>query len=555
MKTSVSLKLNLPLAVAIVVLMAIGTAAQVGLQQGALRDMARGVSEMMDQTRDSGVATQKDATRVKVEGMARLLADIAPDAIAGFSLSALVQYAKTATADPEIAKVEFIDKSGNVLASVGKDVPDGLVIHKSVERDGEKFGTVAVTSSPAVLAATVEREVASSSERMATFDGMVRAFSSRSLAFAIGLSLAVAVLVVGLTVVVARVAVVRPLHEIAKMVIALADGDLSAKAAIVDRDDEIGDMARAVEVFRRQGLENKVLVEQQEVIRLTAERDRKAGLARVAEDLTQSVGSVADVLTCTSNSLQVTAGDMTRLAETVRARTAEVASAAEQAATNVETVAAATEELSASVSEIARRTESSSRVASDAVQRARDADHRISELDKAVHKIGEVVQFIHDIANQTNLLALNATIEAARAGDAGKGFAVVAGEVKGLASQTTKATGEIGELIAAVRGATDGAIAAIGAIGEVIGEMNEISAAIASAVEQQGAATREIAGSIHQASQGTDQVSNSVVSVMRVVEDTERAAEAVVAAGDQVATQIDTLHRKVDGAVSGIRAA
>jgi len=555
MKMSVSLKLNLPLAVAILVLMAIGTTAQVELQQGALRDMARGVSEMMDQTRDSGVAAQKDATRVKVEGMAHMLADIAPDAIAGFSLSTLMQYAETATADPEIAKVEFLDKSGNVLATVGKDVPDGLIIRKSVERDGEKFGTVAVTSSPAVLAATVAREVASSKDRMATFDTMVRAFSSRSLALAIGLSLAVAVLVVGLTMVVARMVVVRPLHEIAKVVVALAGGDLSAKANIVERNDEIGDMARAVEVFRRQGLENKELVEQQEVIRLTAERDRKAGLARVADELTQSVGSVADVLTQASTSLQGTAGDMTRLAETARARTVEVASAAEQAATNVETVAAATEELSASVAEIARSAEASRRVASDAVQRASDADHRIGELDKAVHKIGEVVQFINDIAKLTNLLALNATIEAARAGEAGKGFAVVAGEVKALANQTTKATGEIGELIAAVRGATDGAITAIGDIGDVIGEMSQISAAIASAVEQQGAATREIASSIHQASQGTDQVSNSVTAVMRVVEDTEHAAEAVVAAGDQVATQIDTLHRKVDGAVSGIRKA
>ena len=346
-----------------------------------------------------------------------------------------------------------------------------------------------------------------------------------------------------------------PIHRIIKVMERLTAGDTEVEVEAARREDEMGEMGKSVVIFKDNLIRIKRLEAEQEAQKRKADQDQRGAMQKIADGFEGSVGKVVQTVTSAATELQAAAGQLASSAAQAGSQAGAVAFSAQQASVNVQTVASATEELAASINEIAGQMSRSQSVAIRAGTEAGVTTRLVQELSESVSKIGEVVNLINDIASQTTLLALNATIEAARAGDAGKGFAVVAGEVKGLANQTTKATSEIGELIAAVRGATDGAIAAIGAISEVIGEMNQISAAIASAVEQQGAATREIASSIHKASQGTDQVSNSVTAVMRVVEDTERAAEAVVAAGDQVATQIDTLHRKVDGAVSGIRAA
>lgn len=555
MKMSISIKLNLPLAIAIIVLMAVGTIIQVGLQQRALGNLKHGMSEVMGAARERGISGQKDATNIKIEGVAKLLSEIAPEAIASFNLSALMDYATTAISDPEIAMVQFLDKSGSVLAGAGKAVDGGIIIKKPIEHEGANFGSIVVSSSPLVLAKTLEMEGKKAGEQMVSLDDQASEFSHNSIVVAIVLSLGCTILVVGIAVVMARQVVVRPLHDISKAMVALAAGNTSITVAFAERNDEIGDMAKAVEVFRKQGIENKGLLAQQEVIRATAEQDRKAGLGKIAGSLSESIGVVTNVLSDASQSLLSTSGDLDNLVEAARKQTEEVASAAEMAAANVQTVAVATEELSVSVSEIGQRTSASNRIADTAVARAKDADQRIGDLDCAVHKIGEVVQFINDIASKTNLLALNATIEAARAGELGKGFAVVAGEVKNLAQQTTKATTEIGQLIGAVRSATDGAIAAIQAIGVVIGDMSEITTAIASSVEEQGAATREIARNIQQAADGTDLVSKGIVGVSHVVADTERAAEAVMTAGKGISNQIDTLKVQVESAVKGIRSA
>jgi methyl-accepting chemotaxis protein len=370
------------------------------------------------------------------------------------------------------------------------------------------------------------------------------------------LGLAAAVLAAGLVVawLLAR-GIAAPLVEITGVMGGLSHGRLDMTVPFTGRHDEVGAMAAAVEVFKRQAIENRDLVAEQERMRQTAEAERHQTLGHVADGLQASVGRIADGVGQSATEMLATAEALNSLVEQAQARAAAVAAASEEASANVATVAAATDELSASINEITRQVAESSRIAREAVDETVAADHRIGQLTEAVKKIGEVVGFINDIAGQTNLLALNATIEAARAGDAGKGFAVVANEVKTLASQTTRATGEIAGLIAAVEAATHETVVAISAIGRVIGTMSEVTTAVASAVEEQGAATQEIARNVQNAAAGTREVSTNIAGVSEVVAETGRASEGVVAAGSNLQHQSESLKTEVHHSLEQIRAA
>jgi methyl-accepting chemotaxis protein len=349
-------------------------------------------------------------------------------------------------------------------------------------------------------------------------------------------------------------AIVKPIIAMTDCMARLAKKDWGTEIPAIDRKDEVGQMARAVDVFKQSGIENERLVAAQQ-----AEETMKAARQRMIDnhitEFDRMIGSVLQTVSLASEELQATAQSMSATAEETQRQATAVAAASEQATTNVQTVAAASEELASSISEIGRQVTESVNIATEAVSEAERTNVQIRGLAEAAQKIGDVVQLINDIAGQTNLLALNATIEAARAGDAGKGFAVVASEVKNLASQTAKATEEISSKIAEMQAATASSVTAIGNIGETIVRINEIATTIASAVEQQGAATAEIASNAQQVSHGTREVSSNIVNVTQSAGETGSASAQVLSSATALARESESLRSQVDGFLMNIRAA
>jgi len=360
-----------------------------------------------------------------------------------------------------------------------------------------------------------------------------------------------AVLVIGSAI--AR-SIYHPLKAITQVMEGLSKGDKSLAVPSQDRRDEVGEMARSVQIFKEAMSEAERLRLAQAEERQRARDERKQTLDQMADNFESSVKTVVETVAASATQMQQTAGSMSATAEQTKRQAAAVADAADQASGNVQTVASASEELSASINEIARQVCESSRVSQSAVTEAARTDQMVAGLAEAVGKIGEVVSLINDIAAQTNLLALNATIEAARAGEAGKGFAVVASEVKDLANQTARATDEIGNQIAAVQSATQNAVGAIRTIGGTIGHINEINAAIAIAVEQQGAATQEISRNVQQASDGTRLVSHNIGGVTEAAAETGSAATQVLGAAGALSQQSGVLRNEVDKFILRVRA-
>jgi methyl-accepting chemotaxis protein len=286
-----------------------------------------------------------------------------------------------------------------------------------------------------------------------------------------------------------------------------------------------------------------------------AAMQRRDDMNRLADNFESAIGEIVETVSSASTELEASAGTLTSTAERAQALTVRVAQASEEASTNVQSVASASEEMTSSVNEISRQVQDSARIAGHAVAQARHTNERVEELSKAAARIGDVVELINTIAGQTNLLALNATIEAARAGEAGRGFAVVASEVKALAEQTAKATGEIGLQVAGIQSATHESVDAIKEIGDTISKMSEIASTIASAVEEQGAATQEISRNIQHAAAGTQAVSANIVDVEHGATETGSAASQVLSAAHSLSSESNRLKLEVGKFLHTVRAA
>jgi methyl-accepting chemotaxis protein len=366
------------------------------------------------------------------------------------------------------------------------------------------------------------------------------------LAFAIGLTF------VAMMAVTRRV--IRPLHNMRDAMLKVASGDLTVDTGYVQRHDEIGALAGALETFKQQAVD-KLRIEAQE-------RERNAGAAARQHAIEVHVGEFETLVRQTlqqlgdaSGQMRTTSSSLSAVSRQTNERVEVAQRASGEASMSVESVASASEELSASINDISQQAAHAAGIASRAVSQARDTDGTVQGLAKSAGRIGEVVGLINTIAAQTNLLALNATIEAARAGDAGRGFAVVASEVKSLASQTAKATEEISEQIADIRKVAGDAIDAIKGIGSIIGEVNEVATAIAAAVQEQGAATQEISRSTQHAAHGTKNASDNITGVKADADAAAAAADNVSLASQTLETQSQQLGSQVTQFLGKIRAA
>lgn len=377
----------------------------------------------------------------------------------------------------------------------------------------------------------------------------------------IGLVIAALVLSV-LMVVVIRKTVTRPMGAMTESMKLLADGNLDLDVPSVGRQDELGDMAAAVQVFKDNAVEMKRLEAEQAKIEAEqakaaerAEEEKRKAMNDMADSFEATISKIVKGVSNAANLLRGTSEEMVAVAVDTKQHSKEVAQSAELASDNVSAVSASTEEMTASIKEINQQVHNSMKIADDAVREAEQSLKIINGLAESSQRIGDVIELINDIADQTNLLALNATIEAARAGEAGKGFAVVASEVKSLANQTAKATDEISHQIDSVQTETANAVSAMESIRGVIGNINEVSTAIATAVEEQSAATEEIVRSVSEAARGTSTVSASITTVSSAAEQTEGALTGVLESAGDLSQQSNVLQEEVDKFVTTVREA
>jgi methyl-accepting chemotaxis protein len=347
----------------------------------------------------------------------------------------------------------------------------------------------------------------------------------------------------------------KPIVGMTAAMTELADGRTDTVIPGVGRKDEIGKMAAAVSVFKENALEKARLEAMSEAEKKQAEAEKRKAMFALADGFEASVDGVVQSVSSASTQMLALARGLSEAARRASERSTTVAAASEEATVNVETVAAASEEMSHSIADVSGRITHTAEVTGRAASQAVEASDKVGKLSDSAATISEVIKLISAIADQTNLLALNATIEAARAGEAGKGFAVVASEVKNLANQTAKATEQIGAQITRMQDDTSGVVGAIEEIGRVIETLNQSSASIATAIEQQHAATQEIARNTTQAAEGTRQVSTAITDVSTAVGETGAAAEQVLAAAQALSSQSEVLKGEVREFLTRVRAA
>ena len=349
--------------------------------------------------------------------------------------------------------------------------------------------------------------------------------------------------------------IMRPLDRLKSSMESLSIGVLNVDVSGTSRLDEVGAMARSVQVFKDSMIRSEQLVAEQEQIKAAAAAAQEAAMSRTADAFQAKIGGLVAMVSSGATELRTTAQSMSGTATQTHEQATAIAAAAAEANTGVQAAAAAAEELTTSIHEISRQVSHSTKIAGRAVADAQRTDKIVQALAKAAERIGHVVGLIANIAGQTNLLALNATIEAARAGDAGKGFSVVASEVKSLASQTAKATEEIGTQIAGIQSSTKEAVDAIRAIAGTIEEVSAISTSIAAAVEEQGAATAEIARNVQNTAQSTREVTTNIGNMSQAATDTGTAAAEVLSAAGDLSRRADQLTNEIGSFINEVRAA
>lgn len=378
---------------------------------------------------------------------------------------------------------------------------------------------------------------------------------ARSILITLAIGIAVIGLASGAIALLIGRSITRPLGLLGQRMLGIANGALTEEVPCLDRIDEIGAMARTVNVFRENAFRVLQLGNVEVEAQQKASADRRAAMLRLAEDFEGSVNAIVQSVAASASQMQATATSMTGTANDASARATNVGSASEMASDNIGTVAAAAEQLSGSVAEIARQVTQSNDIARRAVADAERTNATVEELSCGADKIGEVVQLIHGIAAQTNLLALNATIEAARAGESGRGFAIVASEVKALASQTAKATEEISSQISGMQSTTRCAATAIADITQTIAQMSEVTVAISTAVEEQRAATQEIARNIQSAATGASEINSHIGGVAAAAMATGSAASEVLGSARELETQSGVLSKAVNEFLGKVRSA
>ena len=511
-----------------------------------------------------------------------LVADILPPP--EYILESYLEVAKAQTADPselptvraKLAQLrkDFDDRhqfwAGNHLPAT---VADGLLVrsygpalefYKLVDErflpalaNGDKEAAAAAFKE---MTAAYERHRAAIDDLVTASDQLSKETESSADASERTYKLLVMALSLGLTamVVVAVVLIIRaitvPVARTVGVMERLARGDLDVEVAGAERRDEIGEMIRAVEIFKRNAIE-RLRLEEAEKASLARREARQRKLDNLTGDFDRAVMAVLTGVSAAAAKMTEMASGMTEIAEETARQGTVVSAATEEASTNVSTIAAASNEMSASIQEIANQVNRSATIAANAVSEMDTTNAKMESLASGANRIGEVVNLINDIASQTNLLALNATIEAARAGEAGKGFAVVANEVKVLASQTAKATGEIASQIQGIQEETRGAVEAIQRITAVIGEINEMSAAIAGAIEEQGAAMQEVVRNVDQAAQGTREVAANICQVVDAAGHTGAMAAQVEQAAGLLTGESGKLRDSVETFLTGVKAA
>ncbi|MCC7428593.1 MAG: HAMP domain-containing protein [Alphaproteobacteria bacterium] len=337
----------------------------------------------------------------------------------------------------------------------------------------------------------------------------------------------------------------RPVQRIAQLMESVALGRLTVTVPDQDRRDEVGVLCRALEAFRAQAAEKQRIEVEAARERETKDR-RQAQTESFTADFSATIGGVLGELADAAGRMQTSAQSMDEIADHTHAQAQETRGSAEDSARNLSTVAAACEEMLASADEIGRQVEHAATITAEAVTEAGKTDQLVGSLQQAAKEIGSVVDLIGQVAGKTNLLALNATIEAARAGEAGKGFAVVANEVKMLAGQTAKATADIAGRIEAVQRSTGEATGAIARVSETVGRINAIASSIATAMDQQGEATREIVRNVQAVLDATQSVSTRMGQVSEAANDSRGSAQRVLADSGSLAQQADRLRREVE---------